>query len=151
MWTECTRCGKIKPLYEFHKNRNNTFAVASYCKQCAKNFYNSNRKQTLKRLKTRYYGKNDQEIAEVITDGYIGEQWKTLKTECYRKQKSYQITTTIDYSDLLELEKIKDECGLKNLGFIFKVSIAAVIKLYKNEKTFPEWKSLFKEDDDLVS
>jgi hypothetical protein len=62
----CTKCGIVKPLTEFHRNRTSADGHVTRCKSCVlakqKGWYESNKAQILARAKARYeYTDEDRE------------------------------------------------------------------------------------------
>lgn len=149
MWKLCNKCGKHKALWAFYRNKKMTLSVTSNCIECCKDDhlkrYHEKKEieaEILKMQKEKYGNYTDAQIIEWNKSGYMGPQYKTLKTEI-TTDKTHGICTTVDEIDWKELRKIKQECHLDNMGFMARVGLQILIKLYKEEKTFPEWKSLF--------
>jgi len=63
----CTKCGEVKPLDEFHVDKNRSDGRRSACKDCARirrqEYYWQNRETALEKTKA-YYGQNRETILE---------------------------------------------------------------------------------------
>ena len=142
MWHLCVKCEKILPLWQFYNSKKSLMGVGSYCKECTKlnslkyqGEKSGSKKENEKRMK-KYGNMTDEQIVEWNLDGYTGPQSKILKTENNKGEKVHSLRCNIDHSDYLELRKMKIECGLENMGFIFRTAISLIIKMY-NEEDLP--------------
>jgi hypothetical protein len=89
----CNKCGKIKPLDEFHKQPNGRFGVMTYCKKCVsqkrKIYWQLNKEEINKRRKIsrkKYYEKNFYSISEYNKKYRIKNRGKINEhTKIYRQ------------------------------------------------------------------
>jgi tRNA nucleotidyltransferase/poly(A) polymerase len=62
---QCSRCKEVKPLTEFHKDKNRKDGLRSACKSCRKQHYETN-KEKIAEQKKQHYEANKEKIAERI-------------------------------------------------------------------------------------
>jgi len=69
MWKNCTKCDKIKPLWQFNRACNKEFGVYSQCKICSnaatKAWMMSNKERRAKYRKEYYINNRDREISKM--------------------------------------------------------------------------------------
>lgn len=69
----CTRCGEVKPLYEYNNSRSGFAGKKSYCKECNKErtrkYYKENASK-LREYARKYYKENAEEVREYTKKYY---------------------------------------------------------------------------------
>jgi len=80
----CNKCGKEKPISEFHKNRNSKDGLNSWCKKCHKEYRDEN-KEKIKEKWREYYQNNRERISE-----YKKEYRKNNKEKIKEYNKEYR-------------------------------------------------------------
>jgi len=53
----CIKCGQVKPVSEFHKNKGHNDGLSSYCKECKKEYYKEYHKEYLQRPEVKQHRK----------------------------------------------------------------------------------------------
>ena len=64
---KCYKCGKDKPLQDFHRHRGKSYGVSNCCKECAINYqkeYRIKNREAIKERQHLYYTKNKDHIRE---------------------------------------------------------------------------------------
>ena len=51
MWKECTKCGEIKPLYSFHKDKSGAFGLRYFCIKCVSDYQKGEKRQAAERMR----------------------------------------------------------------------------------------------------
>lgn len=85
---ECTKCGALKPLSEFSKNKAKKFGVDSWCKSCCKEYKQAN-KDVIKEYNKEYYQNNKETIKKYKKEYYQSnkEAFKERNKEYYQSNK----------------------------------------------------------------
>lgn len=80
---KCSKCGKVKKLVEFSiDRRNKKNGRQSRCKDCNKNYYNSNRDKIINSSKATYYTDHDETLERRRKlRGRPGEKIKKARTD----------------------------------------------------------------------
>lgn len=60
---KCSRCGKLKPISEFHKDNSSKDGLKCYCKECARNYYLQNKQDRFKYSK-RWKEENQDKVKQ---------------------------------------------------------------------------------------
>ena len=95
---KCAKCGKLKPISEFHKNKDGKYGVGSRCKECKNEYYENNKEKILEQQK------------EYRENNYV-RRWCT-DTICAHKQRGYIVNMTIDeLYDIVNDKPICEICG----------------------------------------
>jgi hypothetical protein len=82
----CTKCGKNKPITDFHKCKIGKYGVCSWCKQCMAEYHKLRRKENKEHLNAQnreYYNRNRKNKAEYAKQYYLENK------EAYRLRKKY--------------------------------------------------------------
>ena len=64
LFKKCTKCGEIKHISGYSKNKGRKYGINSYCKECNREYhkqYREDNKEYIKGYKKEYY-KNNKEI-----------------------------------------------------------------------------------------
>lgn len=84
----CTKCGEVKPVSEFSRNKSNKDGLEWWCKSCrAKNkrkYYEQNRSKVAE-YKRKYYEQN----ADKVSDACHKYRERNLEKDAERKRKYY--------------------------------------------------------------
>ena len=79
----CSKCGDTKPISMFHKNRTRADGLHNVCKECAKQYYATHRKQIQEQQK-EYYASHREDKLE-----YNKQYRATHKKEMQQYMKQY--------------------------------------------------------------
>ena len=60
---KCSKCGEVKAVSEFYKNKYIKDRFCNHCKKCMKQYYQSNKEKVLEQSK-KYYQANNEKIKE---------------------------------------------------------------------------------------
>ena len=77
---KCSKCGKIKPLSEFFKDKYRKDGKCIYCKECVVEYYQKNKQEISKRHK-KYHQKNKEKIRKLQKE-YRRENWQKELKQC---------------------------------------------------------------------
>ena len=65
---QCTKCGELKPLSEYHKDKTKRDGHKPRCKTCASIYFQENRAEKLDKARIRNYGVTREEFDQMIKD-----------------------------------------------------------------------------------
>jgi len=132
----CSKCGEVKPISEFHKNKNGKYGVRADCKLCfkelIKNHYEENKEQ-IKEIKKKYRKENKEYYKE-----YRKKYYKENKENIKENIKKYR-------------EENKEYLKKKNKKYYEenKEKIIEYAKKYyeENKEYYTEYKKKWREDN----
>jgi len=88
---KCSKCGEVKAVSEFNKNKNRKDGLHTYCKKCVKQYYQVNKEKTLEQKK-QYRQANKEKIKERKKKYYQVNKEKTLEhNKQYRQANKEKI------------------------------------------------------------
>jgi hypothetical protein len=64
---KCSKCGEVKPVSEFHKNKREKDGYCVWCKECVSKYqkaYRENNAEKIKKWQKEYYEKNAEKLKE---------------------------------------------------------------------------------------
>ena len=83
----CTKCGEIKHISRFHKDKNGKYKTRPDCKECSRKYqkeYNKNNKEKISKRKKIWYEENKDDILKCSK-----ERYEKNKDSILEKQKEY--------------------------------------------------------------
>lgn len=91
---QCKKCGKIKPLSEFHKNKKSLFGVKKSCQECCSRYRKKHYKKNIKRAR-EYYEFNRERIQKYRKDLLKKypwyNSWNAARSRClYKTHRTYR-------------------------------------------------------------
>ena len=104
---KCSNCGELKPFSEFGKNKNTKDGLQTWCKKCAKEYYENN-KEKMKEYRENNKEKIKEYKKEYNKNNYV-RIWCTDTIRLHRK-RGYIVNITID--ELYDIVKDKPSCEI---------------------------------------
>lgn len=110
---QCTKCGELKPLSEFYKNKTCKGGYDHRCKSCIKNAITKHREQEpaeVKAIQRQYYIDNKDRIAELrraVAYGITADEYNNLFIAqngccaiCGRHQQEFKKKLAVDHDHI---------------------------------------------------
>ena len=84
MWKECIKCGKIKCLWAFSKQKKCEFGVCPICKKCINKYHKEYRKNNKEKLLeySKEYRKNNKDMKKIHDKKYYEKNKEEIKESC---------------------------------------------------------------------
>lgn len=143
---KCSKCGEVKDICEFTKDKNRLDGLFVYCKVCkrssAKKEYEKNKLRILSYQK-EYYLQNSIEIRNRVKDDYLNKREdKLLKKKIYYKKNiEERLNYAKQYRENNKEKRNQYESNRKKTDMIYKIKhlvrnrISKFLKLKKINKT----------------
>ena len=115
----CTKCGEVKPLEDFHVEKNIKSGRKAACKECYnasnKKYYAENSDDVNARNRKRYEENRDKDLARKKKDREDNPEKNAARTAKYRSAKLEQIPSWSDDDDLEAIKKVYENCRLMSI------------------------------------
>jgi len=97
----CNKCGLVKPVEEFHKNKNSATGFQTYCKGCRNIVYHASDKSLKKKYDSTRYFDSREEHSVWRKKHYIDNisHYKSYYKEYYAKNKDFILLNNKKYAE----------------------------------------------------
>lgn len=105
----CNKCGEVKPITEFYKNRTRKDGLYSNCKECASKYQKEYRKK-YPEMRRRYERENRKRISEKAREKRLKNPHKYWVSSTLRKHRYKGFKVNISRDELIEIAKNTTNC-----------------------------------------